>query len=1016
MKARNFFRKEPGLSLFALLASLATALTAAPLSLVSLRNPDLPPPAGGNGDSGAPLMTPDGRYVFFASTAKNLAPIQTNMPPGPLIPTPFNVFLRDRTAATTTLVSLSLDGTAEANDDCVPEGISTNGRYLLFESAASNLVPGDTNDAGDIFVRDQSAGTTLLVSAAADGAPGNGPSRDASITPDGRFVVFVSAASNLVADDTNGIEDVFIRDLQAAKTTLVSVGGQNAGFPPSSSESAVVTPDGRYVAFYSTATGIVPGVPTLVNNTQYGDIYVRDVAGGTTVWASSGARTAVQQALGATDAFSFNAAISDDGQVVAYEASPNNSARGLALRFQVQSGTTEVIGTNAFVEPVDYADIHNLALTPDGRRMAFVANMNGTDGSTTSILLYDASTATTTLLSAGLDGTVATNSISDSPVLDPLGRFVVFLSDADNLVTNQITDDFHLFVRDLQAGATSLVDAGADTSGGPGVNPADTPGISDDGRLVVFSAYDSGLVPNDSNKAYDVFVRDTVSSTNELISARYAPLQSVTPDGASAVQGLSADGSRILFRSDADDVVANDTNGVTDIFIRDMTTQTTTLVSANTNGVAADAMAGEATISADGRFVAFSSGADDLVPGDANQSDDVFVRDLQTSTTTLASVNQTGVGPGGGDSYSPIITADGQGLLFLSLANDLAPVYSAPAGNLFFRDLKAGATYALTTRGVCAFEMTPDGHYVAFTEPITAMNLCLWDSQTHAGVLTNSGASSFYGVAISPDGNRLAWAQGDSLHLLDRAANTNWIFGSTLDPLNLSPQMDFSGDGRFLAYAAEFANSPAKEVYLYDLQTGTNTLVSQAFDGSGPADGDSRSIRISADGRFIAYRSEADNLVPGDDNGVPDIFLYDRLSGATTLISASRFGHFSAADRSLTPVFSADGKTLAFTSWASDLVPDDFNNWSDVFAFALPSSGTPPAFSLQATPAANPAQGIVISWAANPGTTYHVQFKNHLSDTEWQDLPVAVVVAGNRATVTDTTAAGAQRFYRVAAF
>ena len=1016
MKAKNFFRKESGLSLLALVASLATSLTAAPLSLVSLRNPELHPPAGGNGDSGAPLMTPDGRYVFFASTAKNLAAIQTNMPPGPLLPTPFNVFLRDRAAATTTLVSLSLDGTAGANDDCIPEGISTNGRYLLFESAASNLIPGDTNDASDIFVRDLSAGTTLLVSAVADGSVGNGPSRDASITPDGRFVVFVSAASNLVPGDTNGIEDVFIRDLQEGKTTLVSVGAESAGFPPSSSESPVVTPDGRYVAFYSTATGIIPGVPTVVNNMQYGDLYVRDVVGGTTVWASSGARAAVQQALGTTNAFSFNAAISDDGQVLAYEASPNNSARGLALRYQVQSGTTEVISTNAFVEPSDYSDIHNLALTPDGQRMVFVANTNATDGSTTCVLLYDAATATTTLVSAGMDGSVATNSISDSPILDPLGRFVVFLSDADNLVTNQITDDFHLFMRDLQAGTTSLVDAGAGNSGGPGVNPADTPGISAGGRLVVFSAYDSGLVPNDSNKAYDVFVRDMISGTNQMISTRAASLQSVTPSGASGIAGLSADGTRILFWSDADDVVMNDTNGVTDIFIRNMTNQSTILVSANTNGVGGDGASAEATLSADGRYVAFSSGADDLVPGDANQSEDVFVRDLQTSTTTLVSVNQTGAGSGNADSYSPIITADGQGVLFLSQATDLASVFSVSSGNLFFRDLKSGVTYALTTRGLCAFAMTPDGHYVAFTEPITAINLYLWDSQSHARVLTNSAASSFYGVAISPDGNRLAWAQGYSLHLLDRAANTNWVFGSALDPLSPSPEMDFSGDGRFLAYIAQFTNSPAKEVYLYDLQTGTNTLLSRAFNGGGPADGDSRSVRVTADGRFIAYRSDADNLVPDDNNGVPDIFLYDRVSGATTLVSTSLFGPFSADDRSLTPVFSADGKTLAFSSWASDLVPGDFNNWSDVFAFALPASGAPSAFSLQATPVASPGQGVVISWPAAPGATYHVQFKNSLSDAEWQDLAVPVVIIGNGATVTDTTAAGAQRFYRVVAF
>ena len=135
-----------------------------------------------------------------------------------------NVFLRDRASNTTTLVSVNLTGTGGGNGDSLPFGISTNGQFALFESAASDLVANDTNNAQDIFVRDLVNGTTTLVSVNTSGSSGNGESRDPVMTPDGRYVAFASAANDLVAGDNNGIPDIFVRDLQSNTTTLVSVG------------------------------------------------------------------------------------------------------------------------------------------------------------------------------------------------------------------------------------------------------------------------------------------------------------------------------------------------------------------------------------------------------------------------------------------------------------------------------------------------------------------------------------------------------------------------------------------------------------------------------------------------------------------------------------------------------------------------------------------------------------------------------------------------------------------------
>ncbi len=167
-------------------------------------------PATGGGDSVNPIISPDGRYVLFASTANNLVsgsggPLAAHFPPK------LNVFLRDRTNGTTTLVSVDFMGLGGGNGDSAPRGISTNGQFALFESTAGNLVANDTNNAADVFVRDVVNGVTTLVSVSTNGGCANGLSRDSVMTPDGRFVAFSSLASNLVVGDTNGIADIFVR-------------------------------------------------------------------------------------------------------------------------------------------------------------------------------------------------------------------------------------------------------------------------------------------------------------------------------------------------------------------------------------------------------------------------------------------------------------------------------------------------------------------------------------------------------------------------------------------------------------------------------------------------------------------------------------------------------------------------------------------------------------------------------------------------------------------------------------
>ena len=222
--------------------------------------------AEGNAMSTRPSISADGRYVAFQGLATNLVAGDTNG---------FgDIFVRDRLSGTTERVSVDSTG-AEGDEASYFPAISPDGRYVAFWSAASNLVGGDTNGSWDVFVRDRQLGTTERVSVDSGGAEGNSDSADPSISPDGRYVAFTSAATNLVGGDTNGVLDVFVRDRQLGTTERVSVqtSGAQANFDSGLFGGSAITPDGRYVAFDSVATNLVTGDG---NGTI--DIFVRDRA------------------------------------------------------------------------------------------------------------------------------------------------------------------------------------------------------------------------------------------------------------------------------------------------------------------------------------------------------------------------------------------------------------------------------------------------------------------------------------------------------------------------------------------------------------------------------------------------------------------------------------------------------------------------------------------------------------------------------------------------------------------
>ncbi|MFJ5695519.1 TolB family protein [Arthrobacter sp. NPDC093125] len=423
-------------------------------------------------------------------------------------------------SATTTRASVASDGT-QASSASFDPAISSDGRYVAFKSTADNLVPGDTNGVGDVFVHDRDTGGMERVSVASDGVQGDGSSSFEQLQPaisvDGRYVAFESEATNLVPGDTNEAPDVFVHDRATGSTERVSVAsdGSQASFRSLAagfgSFNPAISADGRHVAFFSRAVNLVPG------DTNDGDVFVHDRVAGSTE------RVSVASDGTQTDIFneSYIPEISSDGRYVSFESRANNLVPG------------DTNGTfDAFVR--------------------------------------DRVTGSTERVSVASDGTQA-NGSSQRAAISADGRYVAFVSDASNMVPGDTNGTFDAFVRDRVTGSTeriSVTDDGTQANGIGSFNPA----ISADGRYVAFGSFADNLVPGDTS-FYDIFVRDRVTGSTERVSVASDGTQanenSLGLDESLRAPAISGDGRYVAFTSRASNLVPGDTNGVPDVFVRD---------------------------------------------------------------------------------------------------------------------------------------------------------------------------------------------------------------------------------------------------------------------------------------------------------------------------------------------------------------------------------------------------------------------------------------------------------------
>jgi hypothetical protein len=950
------------------------------------------------------FVTPDGRYVLFGSTANNLTASTFGGPY--LLPRPqkINVFLRDRNLGTTAQVSVDPTASTGGIDDSIPRGISTNGQFALFESSASNLVSGASFIRTQVFERDMAGGGTSLVSVSTNGTAADADSFDSVMTPDGRFVTFSSRADNLVSNDTNLSTDVFVRDMQTGVTTLVSAGAHASG-----SDSPVITPDGRYVAFLSTTSNLLTSISNIV------DVYVADLANSTNFCVST-------NHFGGS-IICYNQRISDDGQTVAFQAAISNTPTSASIvRHHLQTGLDDLVTMNAVPPSGNYKDAQVLDMTPDGRFVTFLGKTNILNA--TAVFIWDGQTGTNSVVSVDTNGAVPASEVCDFPSIDASGRFVAFLASAAGLVTNPVINGTqHLYLRDLQAGTTQLVDAGTNGAGPSRIFMGDY-AMSLNGSFVAFDSPDSDLMTNHNNRASDVYLRDLNAGATELISAHSPLLTSETAGlgGDSKNLSISVDGRYAAFSSTAAGLVPNYTNRYRGIFVRDLVNQTNVLVSVDTNGLGnANGFSYQPVISGDGQHVVFTSAANNLAAGDTNGWPDVFIRNIQTGVTTLVSENTNNTGSMRFGASTPAVSYDGRYVLYFSTTD-----------GIILRDCNVGTNYWLGygDPGSSA-AMTPDGHYVAFIEIGFGgvPGIYVWDSQAAQMIYTNA-TSSAGGISISTNGQWLAYDFGTSLRMTDRIVNSNRTVSAGMFGFGSSRLgQHFSGDGRYLVYATHSSNVAADsngtyDVYVYDWQTGSNQLVSWSFNGPQSPKGMSDSPDISPDGRFVVYESGAADIVPSDNNSVKDIFLYDRQNGITTLLSASASGQGTASFESVNPRFTGNGQTVAFQSWAWNMTENDFNQGGDTFIVQVVSTNSisgstnpPPVFAGELIYAPASGQGgPSLTWPVIPGAGYTVQFKDNLTDPNWQTVNGNVVIVGGQAAITDSAPNPTNRFYRIVAY
>lgn len=863
----------------------------------------------GNGVSEVPMVSRDGNLVVFASDASDLVVKDANQVR--------DVFVRDRSKRVTERVSVASDG-SESWDWSDAPTLSADGSIVAFHSVAPNLVPGDVNQKWDVFLHDRARGKTEALVA---GQSGDDDSLYPLLSADGRWVAFSSASTNYVGGPTQGKLVVLVYDRQDRRITRA--GSLAPGVLPQADTFAFgLSADGRFVSMTSDEPGLAPG-----GELGFYRTFLFDRLRG------FHELVAVSDAGYVADDSSFYGPISADGRFVAFVSNANglvpgdgNAVGDVFVRDRGEAVADLAVRVSGAAGFTGEGLLHPIRPQRAGRAVGagesaeYEVVLANAGAARSFVLKSSASVAGWSLRARVVgrgDGEDVTESITASGWTTP-----ILLAGSNLWVRVTVTRDAAAggeaqWAARFEARATSagpaldavnvvtgtawtppgwdLVSRGVD--GLPAERSAEAPSLSGDGNRVAFSSEAEHLDGRgDLNLQADVFLVDRAAGTVTRLSDASPTNQG---NGDSRYPSLNADGTRVAFQSHADNLVASDSNNKEDIFVMSVGTGLLERVSVSTAGVQANRGSEGAYLAGAGRHVVFTSFASNLVPGDTNQCQDVFVRDLETGGTECVS-RSTGGAFGHGDSESAVVNGDGRYVVFTSFAGNLGPADRNTYADVYLwdRSAKTMELVSANTNGVAGNGasgggfISDDGRWVTFYSYATDL----------VSGTTGVERQSYLWDRTTGERRRVADLVGplpDGLEARSASISSNgrWlgISGSRV-----------CGTGRSLS-----------QVFVYDLLRARLDPVSVTRAGDF-GDDHSFPIRFSAGGRHLAFESAARNLVLEPALPAGQVYIADLARAAVDALVKSSAGSWrgrgegtpesvSAAAVLATPVVGADG-------------------------------------------------------------------------------------------------------------
>ena len=942
----------------------------------------------GNGASYGSSFSADGRQVLFASAASNLVANDTNGKA--------DIFIKNLDSGSVIRVNTAANG-AQDDGTAYSATISGNGRYVAFASSGATLVPGDADDTVlDVFVKDLRTGAIQRVSTGATGLQADGASAVPRISVDGRQVAFQSLASNLVAGDIANTSEVFVKDLQTGAIVVAST--EQSGQRAWRSYLDAISSDGRYVVFNASISSYFP--PATLGDwggdtNNRADVYVKDLQTGMVQ------RVSVDQFGGQLEGDSFSASLSADGRFITFMTDGkmdggggnfnrevyrvlnpfvvnfgNDTIESSAPSYDLPNGVENIIVTS----PANtYGDANGNAFAnrmtggaTDNRLYGYGGNDTITGGDGNDELrgglgddVVSGDAGNDTLIGAAGDDSLSGNSGYDHIEGGDGNDSLDGGADNDDLVGGAGDDS----LRGGEGDDTLAGLGGNDTlTGGPGIDRADY-GASADGvhvnlALTSAQAVSAGCGIDTLSDIENV----TGSRFNDELSGNAGP-NTLTGlegndhlfggDGDDRLAGSGGDdsldggpGSDTLIGGAGDDIFTVDSVGdlvvegsgpdavrvSTDSYGSQVFLRTNTNLADSTQGPPRNDSFGPyfntgysfgpgigvAALSADGRFVSFKASAPYLVANDTDSLMDVFVKDLQTGETRRASVNAAGnAAIGDSDRTGGSISADGRYVVFEVGASASSTVGTGIAAGTYLKDMDTGAIQTI------ASPSSRGGYFYADSNEPSI-------SQDARFVVFNTNINSI----VAGDNNNTS-------DVFRKDLQTGAIVRVSVSSTNVqgdgpSTAGVISADGRFVAFVSAAANlvaddtNLATDIFIKDLQTGGITRASESNAGVGGTNL-SENPAFSADGRWLVFDSESDNLVADDSNGMRDIFLKDLSTGRLTRVSVAADGSQTdgflngAFNPSKNPSISADGRFVAFESGAANLVQDESLSGNHIF-------------------------------------------------------------------------------------